>query len=252
MQISRVSAAGKNTPVDQFNMRIKNIQYRSHWGVNAISLSREGNIAVVRDNEVVYVAGKKLILYDCLEQKSRIISLHNSDIASIGYVAISPNQNYLTISVRLQSTGSRDKKVELMIYDLESLQKVPKKPIVIDYAFVSREEDTSIACISYSADSSIFAVSSNVVSAGVILYERLNGNILLQIPTKDHVCRVSFNPGDNSRLCTTGKNNMFQFWRCNQKTIHHIPIENKRSGVHNYLCHGNILCFIFIEFPFAR
>ena len=252
--------------------RLRGLQYKSHWGVSSAPTTKEGSLLSYRDNEMIYISGKKVVHFDCAEQKSKTFPFQISDHHSIQLISLSPDQHFLAAATTFKvtsSTGSlKEKKSQLLVFDVENITSVLKKPMIIDYSFSRIDLETVIRCISFCDDASLLAVVSNVASAGIAVYNRSTGLLQHQINTTDLVWKVSFNPIDNTRLLVTGENNMFQFWRCTQKVIRLIPIgmsfsvqlinltaenclltENKRKGNHVYTCHGtgNHAFFILIS-----
>jgi WD40 repeat protein len=220
--------------IKDVDVRLKGVSIKNHWGCNSSSLKRDC-IFTFRDNEVIYTIGNKLALYDYGEEKTKLINLQFIETQSILLLTLSIDLKFLALAVRL--TGGIDRKVFFLMYDIESLLTSQKKPISIEYAPNKNYEDIIITCMSFSNDSSLFGISSSFTEAGILIYDRLTGVQLFHIATTDLVLKLTFNPSDNTRLCVTGENNLFQYWRCNNKTIHPIPIHGLKKGSSIYTTH---------------
>lgn len=227
---------GKVIVVDKHvDKRLKGIQPRCHWGFN-LSHARKHNIVTCKDNEVLYAVGKKLVMFDSSEPKATVIHLAFVEVISIGMFSISSCRKYLTVAAKIAPL--RERRANLITYELETLNDVPKRPVIMDFMSSSTENEyINFTCISFSSDSSILAAATNLHTVGVLVYDRASGALQHQIITKDLILSVSFNPTDNSRLCTTGSNDLFQFWRCTQRLLNAIPIAGVKRASQSYTCH---------------
>ena len=151
-------------------------------------------------------------------------------------VIVSDDRKYAAVSVKF---ASNNYKASILIYDIESHKSYPKRPKVIEY------EDND-ACTAdfffaggcFSSDSILFACFSNLPHVGVLVYDWLRDKLLYKIPTKVYLTKISFHPKNNTKMCTSGVSNFFQFWHYTLKTTHAAPIERLLNGDHIYTCHA--------------
>ena len=221
--------------------RLKSINVRSYWGINNSSKSCN-NLTSYRDNEVIYSVGSKLVIFDYVELKSRIIPLHYFDIHTIHSITISPDLKFLAVSIKLGSSLPSlqlDRKLCMISIDMDSLATIPKKPYLFEYIVDGTEgENFYVSAMAYSYCSSILAIGTSVPEVGMFLVERFSGTILHKLTTNQMILQIHFNPLDKDRICSTGQNNHFQFWRVTSKMAHHIPVANLLRGTNTYTCHA--------------
>jgi WD40 repeat protein len=229
-----------NDPNAKHDGKLRGMGLRSYWGMSNSSKSCN-NVATYRDNEVIYAVGSKLVIFDYVELKSRIIPLHYFDISSINLFILSPDKRYLSVSFKshVSSPGYSDRKMQAISIDLEGQTGIPRKPQLIEYIVEPsiEVEEPHFCAMAYSHCSSYWALCSNAPEVGMFVVDRFSGNILHRVATNNVVMQISFNPIDKNRLCVSGKFNLFQFWRVTDKMMHNIPVSCLLKGNQTYSCH---------------
>jgi WD40 repeat protein len=226
---------------EKIDGKLRGMGLRSYWGMSNSPKSCN-NLATFRDNEVIYAVGSKLVIFDYVESKTRVIPLHYFDISSVHLFVISPDKRFLAVSFKQHTSNPlySDRKMQVISVDLESLATVPKKPHLLEHMVEPgiEVEEPYFCAMAYSHCSKYMAVCCNVPELGMFLVDRFSGSVLHRVPTSNIVLQVSFNPLDKNRLCVSGKSNLFQFWRVTDKLMHHIPVSGLLKGTQVYSCHS--------------
>jgi hypothetical protein len=246
-------------------MSLLSLSIRSGFGCQ--NLGKESTVGV-RTNEFIFSMGSRLALYDNNWQRNMLYPSPsvNFDVVSIYLLKLSPDLRYLSTSVVLihkkmssniskpqtPSSQSNNNTCSMLIYDtLDST----KKPVLFEYTLPlptsSRTERNLTAtapinpqimftCCAFSNDDSVLiAAATNILTVGVLIYDRIMGTLLNQVAIiSSLLSSISFNPKDSSRICVTGSNNCLQFWKFSNKSLFSAPIIGLPKFNCSYTCHA--------------
>ena len=209
------------------DVRIKSFVPKAFWGFQRkqqIAVLSEptscNTLAAVNERELILIVGSRLTLLDHTETfNSKLIPFGQRTVTEIINIVLSSNSTYVAISVKLGGLDSQHATMIIIENDKETVSTFRKQPRLITHTRANRFEG-----ISFSANSELIATFTDSPSEGVLIFDRLRCVLVKQIPLASAVFAVSFNPENDSRICTTGARNLFQFWRYTSKTVHSAPI----------------------------
>ena len=209
------------------DVRIKSYVPKAFWGFQrkqqtaVLSEPTSCNtLAAVNERELILIVGSRLTLLDHVETfNSKLISFGQRTVTEIINIVLSSNSTFVAISVKLGGVDSQHPTMIIIENEKETVSTFRKQPRLITHNRGSRFEG-----ISFSANSELIATFTDSPSVGVLIFDRLRCVLVKQIPLASAVFAVSFNPENDSRICTTGARNLFQFWRYTSKTVHSAPI----------------------------
>jgi WD40 repeat protein len=177
---------------------------------------------------VIFIVGSRLAVLDFSERKkSQITYLGPKKIREIIFITLSQDSKYLAASVINHGNQAT---LLIFLIDNHSIPRI-SKPRHLQHA-ASRSFD---GC-SFSSNSELIAAFTNVQSEGILIYDRITEVLLRSVNIESYVSSVSFNPEDQSRICTTGTH--LQFSRYTLKTVHNAPITGIQSSGSVYTCHA--------------
>jgi WD40 repeat protein len=176
--------------------RLKHITPREFWGSALFDTTAAALPVITIDNrEIVHVVGNRVALFDFGDKKSMILPSAN-DVSKVLLLCLSNDKRYLAASVQL--TDSQE--ATILIYDMSShTTGVIQKPRVI-----SNPAATQFTCMCFSNDSNFIACSTDVLSEGILVYDRVRETVTKRVSLPKAVTQISFNPSDDTKLCTTG------------------------------------------------
>ena len=133
-----------------------------------------------------------------------------------------------------------DHAVHMLVYAVDHIRVEYRSPRLITYrnpSYVVGGGKMEITCTMFSHDSQFIAVGTNVPAVGVVVLDHRKGDVFQVIPTNSTPNFITFNPLDPCKLCVTGNNGLFQFWRVTAKSIHLAPVVGLRGHSLNYTHH---------------
>jgi hypothetical protein len=223
---------------------LRNISLRTQWGCRNL---KNSVITTVRNNEIAYTVGSRIALLDLNENKSQVLA-QPADVYSIEVVSISPDSKYLGAAVTIN--GNNKNTAVIIVHNVDAQYNVnhssddkTRKYTKIQYDLNNlqlKENDIKLTYMNFSYDdSSLIACCTNVISGGVLIFDRAREVLMQRVEIVDSfVYQVSFNPLDSSRICTVGSNNLYQYWRFTIKSFFAAPINGLPSGNHTYITHS--------------
>lgn len=245
-------------------MSLLSLSIRNGYGCQ--NLGKESALGV-RSNEFIFSMGSRLALYDDNWQRNMLYPTPSLsyDVISIYLLKLSPDLRYLSTAVTIVHKNlSNDKSkpptpssqsnntCSMLIYDTSDSSK---KPVLLEYTLpipaLSRTERNLTAtsnisqqiiftCCAFSNDDSVLvAACTNILSVGVLIYDRIFTTLLNQVAIHSSLLiSISFNPKDSSRICLTGSNNCLQFWKFSNKSLFSAPIIGLPKFNCSYTCHA--------------
>jgi WD40 repeat protein len=182
----------------------------------------------IDSREVLRIVGNRLALFDYGEKNATLLP-SSYEICSVLIICLSSDGKFLAAAVKSPELQG----AAMLIYDMSSHSVGTfMKPRSIQF-----EGASQFTCLCFSNDALLLAACTDVISDGVIIFDRIRGIVLRKISMTSAVTQLSFNPADESKICATGPNNMFQFWRY-AKTVHAAPIADlPREGL-DFTCHA--------------
>lgn len=213
--------------LDRNHFQLKNIVPKAFWGLRHNPSLKTDKILPISDHEVLLVVGSRLAILDYIDNnRSKLTYLGPRKVTEIIFVSISSDLKYVATSI-----DAPNSKAIMLIHLLEnhsiSQFRTPR--------LLQHTSSDSYDCITFSADSTLIAAITNVQSEGVLIYDRVKEILLRSVNIGSLVTSVSFNPDDNTRICTTGT--LLQFWRYTVKAVHNAPIAGLHSSSVIYTCH---------------
>ena len=204
------------------DVRLKNFVPKAFWGFqrqqqNVDEPTALNTIAAVNDRKLVLIIGSRLALLDHAETyNSKIISFGPRTVTEIINIVLSVDSKYLAASVKMTESQHA---TMLIMNDDNQLMSTFRKPRAITYSRSTRFEG-----ISFSNNAELISAFTESQAEGVLIFDRVREVLIRQIPLASAVFAVSFNPENDTRICTTGACNLFQFWRYTNKAVHSAPI----------------------------
>ena len=193
--------------------------------------SAVNNMVAVNERELLVTVGARLAMLDHAETfHSKVISFGQRTVTEIINVVLSSDSKYLIVSVKV--AGSGDATMIAAANDKPGATTAFRKPRAITYARASRFEG-----MAFSANADLVAAFTEAPAEGVLIFDRVRATLMRQIPLATSVFAVSFNPENDTRICTTGTRNLFQFWRYTNKAVHSAPIVGLMKEECMYTCH---------------
>lgn len=212
---------------------LKNTSIRSQWG------SFKSPILTLTDEEYIFISGCRIIIFNKSDGKCIVIP-HHLKVKSVYMISLSPCGKYLAAGFIPKNEESLST-AYLLLFDVESQYSTPRSPRMIKYCGVNLndlETELKFNTLEFSADSSSFVCSTSHPQVGVLIFDTLKATLTRQIPMNCMISLSSFSMLDISKLCVTGSNGTFQFWRCTSKSCHLAPIEGISKTVAKYTFHA--------------
>lgn len=199
------------------------------------------SIVAIADYEYIVPVGPGLMIFDNNPhgtRKTHLVPTHHNDVICVTQMALSYDGKYLINVVRVRNED--DHSVHLLVYTIEHLRVEYRSPRLITYrnpSYVVGGGKMEISCVNFSHDSQYIAIGTSVPAVGVVILDHKKGDVFQVIPTNSLPNHITFNPMDPCKLCVTGNNGLFQFWRVTAKSIHLAPVVGLRGHNLNYTHH---------------
>ena len=220
------------------DVRLKHYASKAFWGFQqrrppgvVNEPSALNSVVAINERELVVAVGARLVILDHVETfHSKLIAFGQRTVTEIVNVVLSTDAKYMVASVKV--AGSGEATMIVALNDKQALTSAFRKPRAITYGRASRFEG-----MSFSANADLVAAFTEAPSEGVLIFDRVRATLVRQIPLVSSIFAVSFNPENDTRICTTGARNLFQFWRYTNKAVHSAPIVGLSKEECMYTCH---------------
>jgi WD40 repeat protein len=195
----------------------------------------------IADYEYIVAVGSGIMIFDNNPhgiRKTYLVPCHYPDVVCVTQMVLSTDNKYLITVVKMRNGD--DHTVHYLIYTLEYIRLEHRSPRLITYknpSYVVGGGKMEITCVIFSQDSQYIALGTNVPAVGVVIMDHKKGDVFQVIPTNSVPNHITFNPLDPCKLCVTGNNGLFQFWRVTAKSIHLAPVVGLRGHALNYTHH---------------
>ena len=231
---------------------LRNISPKSVWGCR--ETFNNSSLQCFADNEYVATVGSRMIAFDINASHDKLTTLvdaYDNEVLFVSSMALSPDCKYLATLVKMNDgDGTNNNKATFLIYNLESRFQGHSRPRVLCFLNeseghphhirnIKKAESTQIevTCMAFSHDSYFFACGTDIKSSGVVIFDHFRGTVYQKISIESTVRHITFNPGNNLKLCTTGDLGLFKFWRFSEKSIHAAPVNGLKVGDFSYSYH---------------
>lgn len=226
------------------DIRLKSIQFKSIWGSRQSSNYR--SIVAIDDYEYVAPVGSGMMLFDNNTRGTRsthLVNTSNNEILYVYIISSSVDLKYLATAIRMKDEDTNE--INILVYTVECLRQEFRSPKKISYKYPTEIPDGMkllINSFAFSNDNQLIACGTNFPSIGIIVFDHIKCTLFHSIPTGTSLCipfHVTFNPSDSTRICVTGENNLFKFWRFTAKKVQNPATVNGLRGgkVINYTHH---------------
>jgi WD40 repeat protein len=221
------------------DVRLKTIVPKAVWGCR--TLPDKKSVVAISDYEYVVAVGNGIMMFDNNPhgiRKTYMVPCHHNEVICVTQMVLSFDSKYLITVVKTKH--SDDHSVHFLIYTVEHLRVEFRSPRLITYknpSYVVGGGKMEITCVVFSHDSQYIALGTNVPAVGVVIMDHKKGDVFQVIPTNSVPNHITFNPTDPCKLCVTGNNGLFQFWRVTAKSIHLAPVVGLRGHGLNYTHH---------------
>jgi WD40 repeat protein len=221
------------------DIRLKPIQPKATWGCR--TLADKLSVVGIADFEYVVAVGTGLMIFDNNAhgiRKTFLVDSHNTDVAYITQIVRSFDGKFLATVVKMKNEDEHS--VYILLYTVEHLRSEHRSPRLITYrnpSFIAGGEKIELNCLAFSHDSQFIAIGTNIPAVGVVIIDQRKGDVFQTIPTNSIPSHITFNPLDPLKICVTGTNGLFQFWRFTVKSIHLAPVVGLRGHSVNYTHH---------------
>ena len=223
--------------------RLKSIQQRVIWGSRPSSKLYGTNLVTLNDNEFVTFSGSNLLIFEngtAFSRKARIVETKELSILNPRVICVSKDGKFLAIVVKTKSE-SDPTEINILIYHSGNhFQDTAKcRPIKFNAGPLLRPGETvDVSAIAFSHDSMYLACSTNIPSAGILIFEQYKGTVFQTVATDSTVVSLSFHPTDANKLLGTGEANLVKFWKFTSKSVHIAAVTGLKKGNTTYTAHG--------------
>ena len=221
------------------DIRLKAVVPKAIWGCR--SMYDKKSIVAIADYEFVVAVGNGIMIFDINPhgiKKTFLVNSHHNDAVCVTQMSLSWDSKYLATVVRMKNED--DHSVHILVYTIDHLRVEYRSPRLISYrnpACGAGGSKMEITCVTFSHDSQYIALGTNISAVGVVVLDHKKGDVFQVIPTNSPPNHITFNPLDPCKLCITGNNGLFQFWRITAKSIHLAPVVGLRGHALNYTHH---------------
>eukprot|EP01041_Mallomonas_annulata_P003461 gene3461-6887_t len=179
------------------------------------------NVSYVDDDQIAYIAGHSMVLYNRIEKKQRFI--YGAEMSEgITAFAISPAKRFAAVA-------ERGERAQVYVYDLRTFRK---RKTLVNSDTSSRE----YICMQFSEDNQYLLTLSGAPDYTLICWNWSKAKALAtaHASSGSPMTRCSFSPIDASMSCVTGKDSV-KFFRITERDLR--PVHDVQLEGHNFTCH---------------
>jgi len=212
----------KVAPEVVHDMRLRNMHVRASWGLQVSS--ELGNILVKDENVFYAIMGKRICeIRGSKPVGGKYMFPHVSNVQSVICLGMSQDKSLLGASVHevgdTQCAG-------VLVYATDHKVGTHKRPKYMQFQ-PDRFNGVRYALgIAFSHDSAMMACHTNHMNDGVFVYDYMLEQLVAQVPIKNPISFVTFNPRDVARIAVTGDDELCEFWHYSSRNAHIAPISH--------------------------
>ena len=208
------------------DMRLRHMHVRACWGSQMLSDS--GNVLVKDENVFFAIIGKRLCeLKGNVSVAGKYMYPHMSFVQKVLCIAQSTDKSLLGASVcEVDDVKTGLVKAGVLVYGTDHSVGIHRHPKYMQFLPDKYLGARHALGLTFSPDSSYMACYTNLVNDGIFVYDWMLEQLTTQIPISNPINFISFNPGDSSRMCVTGTDELFEFWHWKKSGSHIAPIPN--------------------------
>ncbi|CAF3835653.1 unnamed protein product [Rotaria sordida] len=196
--------------------------------VIGVRSSVTNGLAFQDEQTVVYIAGGNIVLYG-IDQKAQRVIPCSINAQALTTMTVSPNRRVIAIAERIND------RPQVTIYDLQS----GKRRKTLQSELIKSNEIVSLL---FSSDSKYLLTQGGAPDYTLIYWSWEKGKVMAHIDVKPPtgpqanatVNQVSFNPQDNTQICTIG-HGLFKMFRYAESALK--PSQNLKQEHFNFTCH---------------
>lgn len=228
-------------------LKLKAIHPKCAWGGRPLR-PYSSNLLGVHDHEFILATGTGFMYVENASvhtRKSFLVEPHTSDIQAITCVAVSKDGKYCASVVDMK--GDDRNVISIIVYSTSNHMQDNFKPHEIKYTCpinVDQYDRIDATAISFSADSALIGILTNMPPVGVVILDHFKGGVIQTIATDSLPISFSFNPMDPFKICVTGELNFVKLWRFSNKSIHAAPVSGLKKGFYSYTAHSWVPPFV--------
>ncbi|CAF3187836.1 unnamed protein product, partial [Rotaria sp. Silwood2] len=196
--------------------------------VIGVRSSVTNGLAFQDEQTVAYIAGGNIVLYG-IDQKAQRVIPCSMNSQALTTMTVSPNRRVIAIAERIND------RPQVTIYDLQS----GKRRKTLQSELIKSNEIVSLL---FSSDSKYLLTQGGAPDYTLVYWSWEKGKVMAHIDVKPPtgpqanatVNQVSFNPQDNTQICTIG-NGLFKMFRYAESALK--PSQNLKQEHFNFTCH---------------
>ncbi|CAF3796054.1 unnamed protein product, partial [Rotaria magnacalcarata] len=185
-------------------------------------------LAFQDEQTVVYIAGGNIVLYGIDQKAQRVIPCSMSAQA-LTTMTVSPNRRVIAVAERIND------RPQVTIYDLQS----GKRRKTLQSELIKSNEIVSLL---FSSDSKYLLTQGGAPDYALVYWSWEKSKVMAHLDVKPPtgpqanatINQVSFNPQDNTQICTIG-HGLFKMFRYAESALK--PSQNLKQEHFNFTCH---------------